>query len=508
MITPMAYLQRYLYKIPPENRNSGAMAFYAALDHIAETAPSVTAAILAELRVQSSRLKMIASENYCSLAVQLAMGNLLTDKYAEGFPYHRFYAGCENVDTVETEACEELKLLFSAQHAYVQPHSGADANLVAYWAILAQKVEHPYLEKLSRKHLDELSAVEYEKLRQITTSQTLLAMSLASGGHLTHGYRQNLTGKMFRVATYDVDPQTQMLNYDQIAAKAREVKPLILVAGYSAYTRKINYARLREIADEVGAVLMVDMAHFAGLVAGKVYEGEYDPVYYADVVTSTSHKTLRGPRGGFVLCKSPYKEMINKGCPLVLGGPLPQMMAAKTICFKEAQAPQFREYADRVVRNAQALAETLLKHGLTIATGGTENHMVLVDVRDFKLTGRQAETVLHACGITLNRNALFNDSNGPWYTSGVRIGTPALTTLGMGPQEMQLIGEMIISVLKNTKSETAPDGKPSRSHAVTDPKVREKTQAQVKELLLSFPLYPELDMEGVRTKGAQYVPAD
>lgn len=503
----MAYLQRYLYKIPPENRHDGAMAFYAALDHIGQKAPSVTAAILAELRSQCSHLKLIASENYSSLAVQLAMGNLLTDKYAEGFPYHRFYAACENVDAIEVEACEELKLLFGSQHAYAQPHSGSDANLVALQAILTQRVELPYLEKLGKRSLEELSDVEYEKLRQITVSQVLMGMSLNSGGHLTHGYRQNITGKLFRAVPYEVDPQTGLLNYEQIAAQARQHRPLVLLAGYSAYTRKINYAKMREIADEVGAVLLVDMAHFAGLVAGKVYEEEFNPVPYADLVTSTSHKTLRGPRGGFILCKSPFKDIINKGCPLVLGGPLPQMMAAKVIAFKEAGTPQFCQYAKQIVCNAQALAEECLKKGMKLVTGGTDNHMVLVDVRSFNLTGRQAETALQQSGITVNRNSLIQDPNGPWYTSGIRIGTPALTTLGMREEEMCHVADLIHTILSHTRATTDQEGKASKAHGTVEPQVQERVRNRVHELLSSFPLYPELDIEGVRVKGVPHVPA-
>lgn len=504
----MAYLQRYLFKVPPEKQDTGAIAFYAALDHIGKRAPSVTASILQELRDQSSHLKLIASENYCSLAVQLAMGNLLTDKYAEGYPYHRFYAQCENVDVVETEGGEEAKIVFNCQHAYLQPHSGSDANLIAFWAILNHKVQDPELKRLGNKSLDDLSEADFEALRHKLLSQTVLGMSLGSGGHLTHGYRQNISGKMFRAVGYDIDPATGLLDYGKIAALAREVKPLILLAGYSAYSRKINYATMREIADEVGAVLMVDMAHFAGLVAGKLYTGEYDPVAYADVVTSTTHKTLRGPRGGLILCKSEYKDAINKGCPFVMGGPLPNVMAAKVVALKEAGTQEFAKYASNIVDNAQALSEELMRRGIRVLTGGTENHMVLIDVREFGLTGRQCENALNEAYLTVNRNALFRDPNGPWYTSGIRVGTAALTTLGMGPDQLRRVAGLIHDVLSGSKGASGPDGKASRALVSTDSDVLKRVRGGVKELLSDFPLYPELDIEGFSLKGEHHALAN
>ncbi|HXW60897.1 MAG TPA: glycine hydroxymethyltransferase, partial [Myxococcota bacterium] len=289
-------LDTYLTQTSPSARSSAVTAYIAVLDHLKREAPEIAAAIIKELHDQRSHLKLIASENYCSLTVQLAMGNLLTDKYAEGYPYHRFYAGCENVDTVESK-CENLaKDLFKAEHAYVQPHSGSDANLVAFWAILTQKIQFSSYAALGKKISDELSNGEFEKVRQQLCNQALLGLSLHSGGHLTHGFKHNVSGKMFRSVSYDIDPKTGLLNYDQMVEVGRREKPLILLGGYSAYPRKTNFAKMREIADDIGAILMVDMAHFAGLVAGGALSGEENPVPYAHILTSTTHKTLRGPR--------------------------------------------------------------------------------------------------------------------------------------------------------------------------------------------------------------------
>src|SRR3979411_814838 len=318
------------------------------------------------------------------------MGSWLSDKYAEGTIGHRFYAGCQNVDTVETVAAEHAEQLFGSPHAYGQPHSGIDANLVAYWAILATRVEAPGLAEVGVKNVNDLSEAQWEELRGKLGNQRLLGMSLDAGGHLTHGFRPNISGKMFHQRSYGTDPETELLDYDALAASAREFKPLILVGGYSAYPRRINFAKLREIADEVGAVLMVDMAHFAGLVAGRVFTGRYDPVPHAHVLTSTTHKTLRGPRGGFVLTTSEFADAVDKGCPTILGGPLPHVMAAKAVAFREASGAEFKVYASRVVENAQALAQHRARRGLRVLTGGTENHLVLVDVTEpAGLTGRQ-----------------------------------------------------------------------------------------------------------------------
>ena len=387
-----ALLDSYLSQISKENKRSDVIAYLAALDHLRAQAPTVAENIINELRTQRSTLKLIASENYCSLTVQLAMGNLLTDKYCEGFPYHRFYAGCENVDAIEAEAAELAKKIFGAEHAYVQPHSGADANLVAFWAILTQRVQNPALEKLGKKTLDELTPVEFETLRQQLCNQSIMGLTLSSGGHLTHGFKQNVSAKMFRPIAYEVDPRTHLLDYQQIAEIARREKPLILLAGYSAYPRRINFAKMREIADEVGAILMVDMAHFAGLVAGKAFQNEENPIPYAHLVSSTTHKTLRGPRGGFVLCTSEFSESVNKGCPLVLGGPLSHVIAAKAVAFKENLEPGFQNYARRIIENARALAEGFRKRGIEVVTGGTDNHLVLIDVSPLGITGRIAES--------------------------------------------------------------------------------------------------------------------
>src|SRR5580692_12572637 len=327
---------------------AAAVAYSAALNVIAEAEPDVADAIVGELASQRRQLKLIASENYASPAVLLAMGNWLSDKYAEGTIGHRFYAGCANVDTVEALAAEHARELFGAEHAYAQPHSGIDANLVAYWAILAARVESPALERAGVRQVNELSDADWAVLRGELGNQRLLGMSLDAGGHLTHGFRPNISGKMFAQRSYGTDPSTGLLDYDAVRATAREFRPLILVAGYSAYPRRVNFAIMREIADEVGATLMVDMAHFAGLVAGKVFTGDFDPVPHAQVVSTTTHKTLRGPRGGMVLCQQEYADAVDRGCPMVLGGPLGNIMAAKAVALAEARRPDFEVYAHAV----------------------------------------------------------------------------------------------------------------------------------------------------------------
>lgn len=488
----MTHLEQYFTKTAPEKRSSAAIAFFAGIDHISSQSPTVASKIVQELKDQRAYLKMIASENYSSLAVQLAMGNLLTDKYGEGTVNHRFYAGCDNLDAIEGEAMQHANAIFGSEHAYVQPHSGADANLVAYWAILTKRIQSKEIERLGKRTLDELSPEEYEGVRQLLVNQKILGMSLNSGGHLTHGYRHNISSKMMKAAFYDVDPATELLNYDTIYARAQEEKPAILLAGYSAYPRKLNFAKLKEIAVSVGATFMVDMAHFAGLVAGKVFTGDYNPIPFADIVTSTTHKTLRGPRGGIILCTNEYKEFVDKGCPLVLGGPLPHVVAAKCIAFQEAKTDNFQAYAHRIVENAHALAEALKKRGFRLVSGGTENHMVIIDVSQFQLTGRHAENALRQVHITCNRNAIPFDKNGPWYTSGVRLGTPALTTLGMGPKEMEIIASIIDECLKNTVAAPSPQGGVSKALCNVPADIAAKLSAQAQELLHHFPLYPEL----------------
>ncbi len=484
-------LDSYLSK--SKEKRSDVIAYLAALDHLQTVSPSIADLILKELVDQRTYLKLIASENYSSLSVQLAMGNLLTDKYSEGYPYHRFYAGCENVDAVEAEAATLAQDLFEVDHAYVQPHSGADANLVAFWAILTERIQNPFMEKLRKKNPDELSPEEFEELRQLLCNQSFMGLSLSSGGHLTHGFRQNVSAKMMRAHTYDIDPKTGLLNYDTIAKQARKIKPLILLAGYSAYPRHINFAKMREIADEVGAVFMVDMAHFAGLVAGKVFQGETNPTKFAHILTTTTHKTLRGPRGGLVLCEESLSQSVNKGCPHVLGGPLPHVMAAKAIAFREAHTTDFRNYAHQIVENSHALAEEFIHQGLKLVTGGTDNHLVLIDLTMFGITGRIAETALRQAGLTVNRNMIPFDQNGAWYTSGLRLGTPALTTLGMGKKEMKEIALILTKVLKHTKPETVKStGQLSKARGITDPKIIEEARTRVQSLLDQYPLYPEI----------------
>src|SRR3954447_25835656 len=376
----------------PLDAAAASAAYRNALSVIESVEPTVAGAIRSELADQRRSLKLIASENYASPAVLLTMGTWFSDKYAEGTIGHRFYAGCQNVDTVEQAAAEHAKALFGAPHAYVQPHSGIDANLVAFWAILAQRIESPALEKAGAKHVNDLTAEDWETLRRELGNQRALGMSLDAGGHLTHGFRPNISGKMFEQRSYGTDAETGLLDYDKVRAAAHEFKPLVLIAGYSAYPRKVNFAKMREIADEVGATLMVDMAHFAGLVAGKVFTGDFDPVPFAHVTTTTTHKSLRGPRGGMVLCQPELAEFVDKGCPMVLGGPMPHVMAAKAVALAEARLPSFAVYAQAVADNAKSLAEGLLKRGVTLVTGGTDNHLVLLDVASFRLTGRQAES--------------------------------------------------------------------------------------------------------------------
>nr|NGX29800.1 Serine hydroxymethyltransferase [Candidatus Anoxychlamydiales bacterium] len=334
----------------------------------------------------------------------------------------------------------------------------------------------------------------YEKVRQLLVNQKLLGMSLNSGGHLTHGYRLNISSKFMRSYTYDVDPKTHLLDYKKLETQVKEIKPLILLTGYSAYSRKLDFAKLKEIASTVGAVLMVDMAHFAGLVAGKVFTKDFDPIPFADIVTSTTHKTLRGPRGGLILCKDEYKETIDRGCPLVLGGPMPNVMAAKAVAFKEANTKDFQDYSSQIVKNAKALANHLMENGIKILTDGTDNHLVVMDVfTSFKLTGRQAETALRSANITVNRNSIPEDQNGPWYTSGIRLGTPALTTLGMKENEMKRIADVIYDVLKNLKPAINPKTNgPSKVKADIDPSILTENQNEIKNLIDSFVLYPEL----------------
>ena len=469
-------------------------AYSQALEVIASVEPRIAEATRQELADQRGSLKLIASENYASPAVLLTMGTWFSDKYAEGTVGHRFYAGCQNVDTVETIAAEHARELFGAEYAYAQPHSGIDANLVAFWSILAHRVEAPALEKLGAKNVNELTDADWETLRGELGNQRLLGMSLDAGGHLTHGFRPNISGKMFHQQQYGTDPTTGLLDYDAVAAKAREFKPLILVAGYSAYPRRVNFAKMREIADEVGATLMVDMAHFAGLVAGKVFTGDEDPVPHAHVVTTTTHKSLRGPRGGLVLAQEEYASSVDRGCPMVLGGPLSHVMAAKAVALAEARQPSFQTYAQKIADNAKSLAEGFNQRGATLVTGGTDNHIVLLDVSSFGLTGRQAESALLDAGVVTNRNSVPADPNGAWYTSGVRLGTPALTTRGFGHDEFDNVAELIVQVLSNTEAGTTKAGGPSKASYTLADGVADKVKDASAEMLDKHPLYPGLEL--------------
>ncbi|MGD8215270.1 glycine hydroxymethyltransferase [Aestuariimicrobium sp. Y1814] len=471
-----------------------ASAYKTILDVVGRTEPRIAEATRQELTDQRGSLKLIASENYASLPVLATMGTWLSDKYAEGTVGHRFYAGCQNVDTVESVAAEHARELFGAEYAYVQPHSGIDANLVAYWAILANKVESPALEQVGAKTVNDLTEDDWESLRKAFGEQRIMGMSLDAGGHLTHGFRHNISGKMFHQRSYGTDPETGLIDYDALAASAKEFKPLVLVAGYSAYPRRVNFAKMREIADSVGAVLMVDMAHFAGLVAGKVFTGDEDPIPHAQVVTTTTHKSLRGPRGGMVLATKEFAADIDRGCPMVLGGPLSHMMAAKAVALAEARTSEFQTYAQDVAANAKALAEGFLTRGAKLVTGGTDNHLVLLDVTNYGLTGRQAESALIDAGVVSNRNSVPQDPNGAWYTSGVRLGTPALTSRGFTTDDFDRVAELIVDVLSNTTPATTSTGAPGKAKYVIADGVADRTKAAAQELLDAHPLYPGLEL--------------
>ena len=377
----------------------------------------LAAAMSDELKRQKRNLELIASENIVSPAVMAAMGSVLTNKYAEGYPGKRYYGGCEYVDVVETIAIERAKKLFGANFANVQPHSGAQANTAVYFALLQP-------------------------------GDTVLGMSLAHGGHLTHGSPVNISGKYFNFVPYGLNDETGMLDYDQVEALAKEKQPKLIVAGASAYPRKIDFKRLSEIAKSVGAYFMVDMAHIAGLVAAGEHES---PVPYADIVTTTTHKTLRGPRGGMILTNDEeLSKKINKAIfPGTQGGPLMHVIAAKAVCFGEALKPEFKEYGKQIVKNAKVLADSLLEKGFDLVSGGTDNHLMLVDLRPFNITGKELETKLDEVYITVNKNAIPNDPQKPAFTSGVRIGTPAVTTRGLKEDDMREIAECIYLTAKD-----------------------------------------------------------
>ncbi len=379
-------------------------------DELAEFDPEVAAACSEELARQKRNIELIASENIVSKAVLLAAGTVLTNKYAEGFPGKRYYGGCQCVDVVENIARERAKALFGAEHANVQPHCGASANLAVFYAFLQP-------------------------------GDTVMGMNLAHGGHLSHGSPVNISGKYFNVVPYSLSPTTEMLDYDEIRRIALECKPKLIVAGASAYSRIIDFAKFRAIADEVGAILMVDMAHIAGLVAAGVHPS---PVPYADVVTTTTHKTLRGPRGGMILCKEKYAQQIDKAIfPGTQGGPLEHIIAAKAVAFGEAMTEDFKNYQKKIVKNAKVLCEALQKEGFRIVSGGTDNHLMLIDLRPFGVTGKEMEHRLDEVRITANKNAIPNDPEKPFITSGIRVGTPAVTTRGFGEAEMLMIAKWL-----------------------------------------------------------------
>ncbi len=409
--------------------------------------PEIYEVILKEWERQEYGLELIASENFVSPAVMEAMGSVLTNKYAEGYPKKRYYGGCEWVDVAETLARERAKKLFNAKYANVQPHSGSQANMGAYFALAEP-------------------------------GSVLMGMSLSHGGHLTHGASVNFSGQIYKVVQYGVNPQTEVIDYDEVRRLALEHRPKIIVAGGSAYSRIIDFKRFREIADEVGAYLVVDMAHFAGLVAAGLYP---NPLEYAHVVTSTTHKTLRGPRGGLILTNDEeiYKAINKAIFPGIQGGPLMHVIAAKAVCFKEALTDEFKEYQKQIVANAKALANALEKRGLRIVSGGTDTHLMLVDLNPLNVTGKAAETALGYCHITVNKNTIPNETRSPFVASGIRLGTPALTTRGMKEEQMEEIAELIVTVLKNVKDEEGN----------VDEEVAKRVSDRVMELCKKFPLY-------------------
>lgn len=408
---------------------------------LAQVDPEILSAINLEAERQQFGLEMIASENYTSKAVMEAQGSILTNKYAEGYPNKRYYGGCANVDTIETLAIERAKKLFGMNFANVQPHSGSQANMAVY-------------------------------LAACKAGDTILGMDLSHGGHLTHGSPVNFSGMLFKAASYKLDPESGRLNYDNIRTIAKETNPKLIIAGYSAYPRTLDFVKFREIADEVGAQLLVDMAHFAGLVASGHHPS---PAQYADYVTSTTHKTLRGPRGGIILTNSEEKAktMNSRIFPGIQGGPLEHVIAGKAVAFGEALKPEFKQYSEQVIKNSQALAEAILEQGFKLVTGGTDNHLILVDLSDREITGKLAETSLDEAGITVNKNTVPNEKRSPFVTSGVRIGTPALTTRGMKESEMKQIAKWIAQVLNNPE----------------DASLKNRIHEEVKMLCKQFPIY-------------------
>ncbi|ARF99435.1 serine hydroxymethyltransferase [Veillonella atypica] len=413
------------------------------MSFLAKQDPNVKAVIDQELMRQRDKLEMIASENIVSQAVMEAQGSVLTNKYAEGYPGKRYYGGCEHVDVVETLAIERAKRLFGAEHANVQPHSGSQANFAVYFAMLKP-------------------------------GDTIVGMNLSHGGHLTHGSPVNVSGTYFNVVPYGVNAETQQIDYDEFRKIVLEAKPKLIIAGGSAYSRQIDFKKMADVAHEVGAIFMVDMAHFAGLVAAGLHP---NPVEYADIVTTTTHKTLRGPRGGMILCKEEYAKAIDKAVfPGIQGGPLMHVIAAKAVALGEALQPEFKVYAEQVIKNAKVLATELIAKGLTIVSGGTDTHVMLVDVRNTGLTGKEAEHLLDEIGITANKNTIPFDPASPFVTSGVRLGTPALTTRGLKEDDMKEIADIIATVLQNPE----------------DTAKHQDAAKRVAALCEKYPLYPNL----------------
>lgn len=403
----------------------------------------VAQALLKEKERQNIHLELIASENYVSQAVLEAQGSIFTNKYAEGLPGKRYYGGCENCDVVESLAIDRIKKLFGAEHANVQPHSGASANTSVMLALLQP-------------------------------GDTILGMNLSHGGHLSHGSKVNISGIYFNSEFYGVEPETGLIDYDKLREKALEVKPKLIIAGFSAYSRILDFKKFREIADEVGAVLLADIAHIAGLVATGLHP---NPFPHAHIVTTTTHKTLRGPRGGVIMCNADYAQKIDKAVfPGTQGGPLVHVIAAKAVAFKEALEPDFKEYQTQVLKNAKVLAETLLSKGIDLVSGGTDNHLLLIDLRAKGLTGKAIEAELGSVHITVNKNTVPNDPKSPFVTSGIRVGTPALTSRGMKEEEMKIIGEIIADTINNPGNE----------------QIKEASKNKVVDLCRNFKMYDEL----------------
>ena len=422
---------------------------------LAEADPEIAAAVDHEIRRQHEGLEMIASENFVSQAVLEAVGSVFTNKYAEGYPGKRYYGGCEYADVVENLARDRARQLFGADHVNVQPHSGSQANAAAYMAV-------------------------------INPGDTILGLDLAHGGHLTHGHKLSFSGKLYRVVFYGVDKQTERIDYDLLEAIAEREKPKLIIGGGSAYPRIIDFARMRQIADKVGALLLIDMAHFAGLVAGGVHPS---PVPYAQLVTTTTHKTLRGPRAGMILCQQQYAAAVDRSVfPGQQGGPLVHVIAGKAAAFREALEPEFKHYAQQVVLNAKVLAETLLGEGFRVISGGTDTHVMLIDVFSRGILGSEAENALHEAGITVNKNAIPYDVNPPLKPSGIRIGSPAMTTRGMREPEMRIIAKWITEALDHRN----------------DPQALRRIRGQVLELVENFPLYGWLRVP--ETVAAEYGP--